>query len=84
MTDDRILYVSYDPTTLVREEQFLTRAGYEVDSVFGTDGLMAYRSVAEYAFVLLDDACPPEQRETVFSWLRGTLPAVNILPAAWR
>jgi DNA-binding response OmpR family regulator len=80
----RILYVSYDPSTLVRSEQLLVRAGYEVDSVLGTDGVMACRSFAEYSCVLIDDACPSEDRKKVISWLRASFPKLNILSASWR
>ena len=83
MAANRILYVSYDPETLVRDEQLLIRAGYEVDSVFGTDGLMACGSAVDYASVLIDQACPLEDRTKVISWLKTTSPAVNILPSDW-
>jgi hypothetical protein len=76
----RILYVSYNPATLIRDEQLLMRAGYEVDSVFGTDGLMACGSLAEYASVLIDDACPPEERKKVTTWLTASSPKLNVLP----
>ena len=79
MTAKRILYVNYNPATLIRDEQVLMRAGYEVDSVFGTDGLMACESLAEYASVLIDDACPPEDREKVFTWLTANFPKLNVL-----
>ena len=83
MAPNRILYVSYNPETLVRDEQLLIRAGYEVDSVFGTDGLMACGSVGDYASVLIDHACPLDDRTKVISWLKTTSPEVNILPADW-
>jgi hypothetical protein len=83
MAANRILYVSYNPETLVRDEQLLIRAGYEVDSVFGTDGLMACGSVGDYASVLIDHACPLDDRTKVISWLKTTSPEVNILPADW-
>jgi hypothetical protein len=51
-----------------------------VASVFGTDGLMACESVAEYASVFLDDGCPPEDREKVIAWLTANFPKLNILP----
>ena len=80
MAANRILYVSYNPATLIRDEQALMRAGYEVDSVFGADGLMACGSVAEYTSVLLDDACPSEDREEVVTWLTANFPKLNVLP----
>ena len=80
---NRILYVSYDPQSLVRDEQLLIRAGYEVDSVLGTDGLMACGSVSDYASVLVDQACLPEDRPKVILWLKTRFPEVNILPAEW-
>ena len=79
MAAQRILYVSYNPATLIRDEHLLMRAGYEVDSVFGADGLMACRSVAEYASVLIDDACPLSGRKKMISWLRSIYPKVDIL-----
>jgi hypothetical protein len=83
MAANRILYVNYDPETLVRDEQLLIRAGYEVDSVFGTDGLMACGSAVDYASVLIDQACPLEDRTKVISWLKTASPAVKILPSDW-
>ena len=83
MAPNRILYVSYNPETLVRDEQLLIRAGYEVDSVFGTDGLMACSSVGDYASVLIDDACPLDERPKVISHLKTNYPEVNILPLEW-
>jgi hypothetical protein len=80
VTVKRILYVNYNPATLIRDEQLLMRAGYEVDSVCGTDGLMACGSVAEYTSVLLDDACLPEDREKVLTWLTTNFPKLNVLP----
>jgi hypothetical protein len=77
----RILYVSYNPATLVRDEQLLMRGGFEVDTVFGTDGLMACGSVAEYASILIDDAFPLRGRKKMITWLLSTYPTVNILPA---
>jgi|SRR5271165_5292272 len=83
MTTNRILYVSYNPETLVRDEQLLIQAGYDVDSVFGADGLMACGSASDYASVLIDQACPLEDRTKVISWLKTTSPGVNILPSEW-
>jgi hypothetical protein len=82
MAAQRILYVSYNPATLIRDEHLLMLAGYEVDSVFGADGLMACRSVAEYAAVLIDDACPLGRRKKMISWLQSSCPKVDILPAS--
>ena len=65
----RILYVDSNPATLIRDEQLLMRAGYQFDTVFGTDGAMACRSVAEYASVLIDEACPLEDRKKLICWL---------------
>ena len=84
MAANRILYVSYDPETLVRDEQLLIRAGYEVDSVFGTDGLMACGSAVRLrSGSSLTSACPLEDRAKVISWLKTTSPGVNILPSDW-
>jgi hypothetical protein len=83
MAPNRILYVSYNPETLVQDEQLLIRAGYEVDSVFGTDGLKACRSVCDYASVLIDHACPLDERTEVISYLKTTCPEINILPPEW-
>jgi len=80
MAANRTLYVNCTPATLIRDEQALIRAGYDVDSVFGADGLMACGSVAEYASVLIDDACPLWRREKMISWLRSTYPKIDILP----
>ena len=83
MTTNRILYVSYNPETLVQDEELLIQAGYEVDSVFGADGLMACGSASDYASVLIDQACPLEDRTKVISWLKTTSSGVNILPSDW-
>jgi hypothetical protein len=80
MATNRILYVSYNPATLIRGEHLLMRAGYDVDSVFGADGLMACGSVAEYASILIDDACPLRRRKKMISWLQSTYPKIDILP----
>jgi hypothetical protein len=67
---------------LIRDEQLLMRAGYDVDTVFGKDGMMARESVAEYAFVLIDEACPLEDRKKLTHWLEENLPKLTILSAA--
>jgi hypothetical protein len=82
MAANRTLYVNCNPATLIRDEQALIRAGYDVDSVFGADGLLACESVAEYASVLIDGACPLWRREKMISWLRSTYPKIDILPTA--
>jgi hypothetical protein len=76
----RILYVSHNPATLVRDEQSLMHAGFEVDTVFGTDGLMGCGSAAEYASILIDDAFPLKHKKKMISWLLSTYPKVDILP----
>jgi DNA-binding NtrC family response regulator len=81
VTAKRILYVNYNPATLTRDEQLLMRAGYEVDTVFGTDGVMACGSVAEYAFALIDEACPLEDRKKLIGWLTANFPKLKILSA---
>jgi hypothetical protein len=78
----RMLYVNYNPEALIRDEQSLMRARYEVDTVFGRDGVAACRSVAGYTFVLIDDACPWEERKELICWLTFNLPKLNILPSA--
>jgi hypothetical protein len=79
----RILYVSYNPRTVIRDEQLLIRAGYEVDTVFGMDGLMACRPVVNDASVLIDEACPAEDRKKLIRWLAANFPRLDILSAAW-
>lgn len=79
---ERILYVNYNPGTLIRDEQWLLQAGYEVDTVLGTDGALACRSVGEYAAVLIDEACPLENRKTLIGWLTDNFPGLKILSAA--
>jgi len=69
----RILYVNYNPATLIRDEESLMRGGYEVDTVFGIDGVMARKSVAGYASVAIDETCPLEPRKKMISWLRRRL-----------
>jgi hypothetical protein len=78
----RVLYVNYNPARLIRDEQMLMRAGYEVDTVFGTDGVMACGSVAEHTSISIDEACPVEEKEKLICWLRANFPRLNILPAA--
>ena len=82
MVAERILYVNYNPATLIRDEQFLMRAGYEVDTVFGADGVTACGSVSEYTSILIDQACPSEDREKLICWLTANFPKLTILPAA--
>ena len=79
----RIRYVNYNPATLIRDEQLLVRAGYEVETVFGLDGLMAWGQVAENATVLIDEACPSEDRKKLVCWLAANFPKLDILSAAW-
>jgi len=73
MVAKRILYVNYNPATLIRDEESLMRAGYEVDTVFGIDGVMARKSVAGYASVAIHETCPLESRKKMISWLRRRL-----------
>ena len=82
MAAKRILYVNYNPATLIRDEQLLMRAGYEVDTVFGTDGFMACGPVAQYTSVLIDEACPPEDRKKLIRWLAANFPKLDIVSAA--
>ena len=81
MAAHRILYVSYNPATLIRDELSLILAGCELDSVLGEDGLRACGSIAEYASVLIDHSCPHGRRKKMISWLQSTYPKVDILPA---
>jgi hypothetical protein len=83
MAAKRICYVNYNPATLIRDEQLLMRAGYEVDTVFGTDGFMACGPVTQYTSVLIDEACPPEDRKKLIRWLAANFPKLDILSAAW-
>src|SRR5271166_4020757 len=80
---ERILYVNYNPATLIRDEQLLIRAGYEVDTVFGTDGVMACGPIAECASLLMNEACPSEERKKLIRWLAANFPKLDILSAAW-
>lgn len=82
MAAERILYVNYNLATLIRDEQWLVRAGYEVDTVFGSDGVMACGSVAEYEFAMIDEACPLEDRKKLAHWLKENFPKLTILPPA--
>ena len=79
---NRILYVNYNPAKLVRDEQKLIRAGYDVDTVFGKDGLEACTSLAEHTSISIDEECPPEEREKLIAWLKVNFPRLNILSAA--
>ena len=83
MSSNRILYISYDPGALVQDEQWLMQAGYEVDSVFGTDGLMVRGSAADYGSIFIGHGCPVEDRRKILSWLKLTSPEVKIFPADW-
>jgi len=79
----RVLYVNYDPTTLIRDEQLLLGAGYEGHTVFGVDGVMACRSAAEYAYVLIDETCPREDQSKLICWLAANSPKLDILSPSW-
>ena len=83
MNGNRILFVSYNPATLIRNEKLLIRAGYEVDTVFGKDGVLACGSLTEYSSISIDEACPLEEREALTSWLTTNFPTLSILRAAW-
>jgi len=78
----QILYVNYNPATLIRDEQLLMRAGFEVNTVLGADGLLACGSVAQYSSVLIDNACPVEDMKKLICWLTANFPKLKILPAA--
>ena len=43
MVAKRILYVNYSPARLIRDEELLMRAGYELDTVFGIELVRAER-----------------------------------------
>ena len=77
-----LLYINYNPATLVRDEQLLARAGYQVDTVLGTDGVLACKLLAEDTFVLIDKAGPVDDRKKVIRWLTANFPRLNILSAA--
>lgn len=81
LTPKRVCYVNYNPATLIRDEQLLIHAGYEVDTVFGTDGLMAREAVADNSSVLIDEACPSEDRKKLIRWLAANFPKLDILSA---
>jgi hypothetical protein len=57
------------------------RAGYEVDTVFGTDGVMC-GSAAEYDLVLIDEACSLKDRKKLIGWLTANFPKFKILSVA--
>src|SRR5215469_477904 len=78
----RILYINYNPSTLVRDEQLLMQAGYDVDTVFGIDGLMACGSVADHTSISIDEACPRNVRKKLIHWLKANFPKLKILAAA--
>jgi type ISP restriction-modification system protein len=46
------------------------------------DGVMACRSVAEYAFVLIDEACPLDDKNKAIRWLTPNFPKLRVLSAA--
>jgi hypothetical protein len=73
--------VDYNPATLIRDEQSLMQAGHEVDTVFGIDDAMAGGSVAKYS-ILIDEACPLEDRKKLICWLTANFPKLTILSAA--
>ena len=82
MAAKKILYVNFNPATLIRDEQSLLRAGYEVHTVFGIDGVMACQSVGEFACVLIDQECPLQDRTSLVRWLSINFPEIAILSAA--
>ena len=78
----RILYVNYSPARLIRDEELLMRAGYELDTVFGIDGVMACGSIAEHTSISIDETCPLEGKEKLIRWLTVNFPRLYVLPAA--
>jgi hypothetical protein len=82
MVAKRILYVNYSPARLIRDEELLMRAGYELDTVFGIDGVMACGSIAEHTSISIDETCPLEEKEKLIRWLTVNFPRLYVLPAA--
>ena len=60
----------------------LIRAGYEVDTVFGADGVMACEPVGGYPFVLINEAWLSKDRKTLIGWFTANSPELTILFAA--
>ena len=75
----RILYVNHSPATLVSDERLLRRSGYDVDIVFGADGIMACQSLGEYSSIAIAEGYSIEQKQQMVSWLTAKLAKPVIL-----
>lgn len=55
MAGERVLYVCFDPTTVLDRERSLLDCGYEVHTVLGRDGLMAVQHIDDVEFIVIGD-----------------------------
>ena len=79
MAGERILFVCFDPASLIPRERLLLAQGYEVCTVLGLDGLMAAKHIQDFDFILIGDEGPLVERQKSVRWLKEESPLVPII-----
>lgn len=79
MATKRILFVCFEPASLLQRERVIVSHGYEVQTVLGLDGLMATNNIPEFCFVLIGDEGPLSARQKSVRWLKEELAPVPII-----
>jgi hypothetical protein len=79
MAGKRVLFVCFEPASLVQRERVITSHGFEVDTVLGLDGLMAASNIQEFAFILIGDGGPLSARQKSVRWLKEELAPAPIV-----
>ena len=78
MSDQKVLYVCFDLTGLVSSELTLLANGYDVTTVLGADGVIAYSACADCNLVVLGDGGGGD-RDFVERWLKDNYPAIPVI-----
>jgi hypothetical protein len=79
MAGKRVLFVCFEPSSLLRHEHVITSHGYEVHTVLGLDGLMATNNLPDFTFILIGDEGPLAARQKSVHWLKEELTPVPII-----
>jgi len=73
----RVLYICFDPRLLVTHEKALLKAGYDVVTILGVDGISAHKATSDYDYVVLGEGSSVEERERTLAWLHEHLPNLH-------
>lgn len=79
MSAERVLHVCYDPALLIVREQLLTRTGYGVVTVLGTDGVMAGTQLSDYSVVVIGDGATVAERKAAVQWIKRHSPLTLVV-----